>query len=113
MKKTLFQFAMVAIPKVLSGAGTIGMNLLLLRYLGPTQFGVLSLCMASILLGDSILGSSFDLGVLKLASSFQTRSADLALGVQRSALYVKFAGLLITSLLVALFVKPIQNMALG
>jgi len=102
---------MVAIPKGLNGVCTIGVNLLLLRYLGPAQFGWLSLCLASVLLGDSILGAGFDLGVLKLASEHRMASPEHALSIQKSALYAKFVGLAVISAFVVVFGGRISEAA--
>lgn len=66
-RAALIRFLFVAAPKVLLGAGTVGLNLLLLRYMGAEQFAVLSLCITAILMTDSIAGSAFDYTVLKLA----------------------------------------------
>ena len=63
IKKGIFEFLSVSAPKVIGGAGTVAVNVVLLRYFGPEQFGVYSLCVVGILLVDAILGSALDTGI--------------------------------------------------
>lgn len=67
MCKGLYDFLAVSIAKVLNGGLTIIFNILLLRYFGPEQFGIFSLCVVFIQLVDGIFGSSLDMGVMQFA----------------------------------------------
>ncbi len=86
------EFLLVAFPKALTGFGTIVFNLILLRALGAEQFGVVSICVTSVLLVDAIIGSAIDLSVMKLAPALRPSDPEACKAIQRSALYLKAAG---------------------
>jgi O-antigen/teichoic acid export membrane protein len=90
MKKELQQFTYVAIPKALGGVALILVNILLLRQLNPEQFGIYSLCVAMILAVDSVMGSAFDLGVLRLTPVLRVKEPRYSFALEKSAIFLKF-----------------------
>jgi O-antigen/teichoic acid export membrane protein len=107
-KKFLLEFFFVAFPKILTGAGTTGVNLVLLRYFTPEEFGVYSLCVAGILLTDSILGSAIDIGVLRLATLYHKTETLRSLAIEKAALLLKLAAVLVVGSVLALFAEPLS-----
>ncbi len=77
------EFVTVASPKVLAGVCTFGLNLVLMRKLGVAQYGIYALCSTVILLSDTILGSSLDLAILRLAPLERERDGSLCLAIQK------------------------------
>ena len=109
MKKTIGEFTWVAGPKVLAGALQFAFSILLLRYMGPSQFGVVGVCLAGVLLCDSIIGGATDSGVLRLAPLEERRDLTRSLQFQQAGLAFKLAlaGLLTAPM--ALFAGPISR----
>ncbi len=103
------EFAYVALPKVCGGVGTILINLLLVHQLETASFGIYSLCIASILLFDAILGTAIDTGVLKLAPKLSTSDPEAALGLERSAIIIKLTTAGLVSVLLLLLSGPISQ----
>ena len=92
MKKSLFELACVAIPKISGGLFTVGLNIVLVRFMGPESFGIYSLCIFGILLADGIVGSAIDLGVLKLSPAYRNKQlVDYALTIEKAAFLLKLA----------------------
>lgn len=89
MNKWLYEFCFVMAPKILGGAGTFVLNILLLHFFVPEQYGAYSLCVAGIMLADGILGAALDLGVLRLAPLWRTDKAPQAQAIQIIVLYLK------------------------
>lgn len=89
MKQRLLEVAFVAAPKFLTGALTVALNAALLRYLGPSEYGVFALCAAAIVLFDSIVGAAVDNSMFKLVQAERHLGAAHGLAIQRSALAVK------------------------
>ncbi len=89
MKRTLSDLTFVVLPKLLGGAGIFLVNILLLRYLGPEQFGLYSLCVTGILLSEGVLGTPFDIAVLRLAQASLARDEGRAIAIERQALKQK------------------------
>jgi O-antigen/teichoic acid export membrane protein len=85
------EFLAVATPKVVAGICTFGLNLALMRHFGVAQFGIFALCSTVILLGDTIIGSSLDLAVMRLAPLERERDQSQCLAIQKAGLYLKFA----------------------
>jgi O-antigen/teichoic acid export membrane protein len=83
------EFLSVASPKVLAGVCTFVLNVLLMRDFGVEQFGIFALCSTVILLSDTILGSSLDLAVLRLAPLEHERDKPLCLAIQKTGLLLK------------------------
>ena len=72
------EFMLVALPKILNGVGLILINGIALHVLGPAGFGVFSICSMAILLTDGILGSAFDMGVVRLVPTLRADEPDKA-----------------------------------
>jgi O-antigen/teichoic acid export membrane protein len=89
MKRSISDFLAVSFPKVLGGVCTVALNLWLIRYLQPAEFGVLSLCLVTVLIADSMLGSPIDLGVIRLATAYGAQASGRSLDIQKAALLVK------------------------
>ena len=66
LKRGIVDVFLVAAPKVVAGATTLLVNVVLLRYFGPEQFAIYSLCVTGILLTDAILGAAVDMGILRM-----------------------------------------------
>lgn len=98
----------VSSPKIMAGVGTLGLNLLLMRYFSPSQFGVYSLCVATILLSDAILGSAFDFGVVRLASLAHSGNGR-SLAVQRAALSIKLLSALLIAAVLVTAANPLSQ----
>lgn len=88
----LSEILFVGLPKLATGLGTIAFNLILLRVLGAEQFGVVSLCITTVVLVDSIIGAGIDLSVMKLAPARRETDPGGAAAIQRSAMYLKAIG---------------------
>jgi O-antigen/teichoic acid export membrane protein len=101
--KSLFQFLFVAVPKVLGGICTLGVNIVLLRCFGPEQFGMYSLCITAILMSDAIVGSAMDMAVVRLAPLYRGSEPKKAAAIQRAAFRLKIAavGIVLSIVLVA------------
>lgn len=89
-KRSITEFLAVSFPKALGGACTIAVNLWLIRYLQPAEFGVLSLCLVTVLVADGMLGSPIDLGVIRLATACEG-AIQRSLNIQKAALLLKGA----------------------
>jgi len=101
MKRALFEFIYVAGPKFSSGALALGLNVVLMRFFAPDQFGVYSLCVTAILLAEAIIGSPFDMAIVRLCTSQRDSMSEQTLSFERSALIIKlFLALGLTVLLV-------------
>lgn len=88
--KTITALIYVAVPKVLAGGGQFVLNLFLLRYFGPVQFGAVSVCLTAILFCDAFLGSATDLGILRLCPSYVSSGELLrSLQIQQAGLFLK------------------------
>ena len=89
MKKRLFELALVATPKFLTGFLNVALNAALLRFLGPAEYGVFALCTAGIILFDSIFGAAADNSMFKLVQAERHRGPAHTLAIERAALVVK------------------------
>jgi O-antigen/teichoic acid export membrane protein len=103
------RFLLVSVPKVASGVGTVALNIFLLRRLPEEDLALISLCLAGVLLVDSIAGSALDLGTLKLASSVNDTDRLVSLEIQKHAIYFKLIALAFAAILVVLVGKPFWN----
>ena len=113
MKNSILHFVLVAAPKVFGGVCTLVFNIILLRYLGPDQFGILALCLAAVLLSDAILGSAVDMGVMRLASQHQAQSLQLSLAFQKTAIYLKAGVLMAAAAAILAFGQAIAQRIFG
>jgi hypothetical protein len=85
---SLGRFLMVSVPKLAAGIGTIALNLVLIRYLAAEDLALVSLCLAGVLLVDSIAGSALDMGTLKLATASRDTDPQASVEVQKHAIYL-------------------------
>ncbi|MGB8472936.1 MAG: hypothetical protein WCE61_02485 [Candidatus Acidiferrum sp.] len=108
-KNDLLEFLCVAAPKIIGGICSLALNLLLLRYFGPEEFGLYALCTAAILLSDAIFGSAVDLGVVRLASVNQGTAPASALIIQKAAFYIKVTVVLVATGFVMLSAGVIER----
>lgn len=109
MSHALVDLAMVALPKVAGGALTVALNVVLLRFLGPEQFGVYSLCVAAILLSDGILGTPFDMAVLRLAQAHLQDRPSRAVAMEQAAVWLKLVVIAVFALAGAVLARPIAD----
>ena len=102
MKKNAKDLVFVVVPKVITGACTLGCNIVLLRFFGPEKFGIYSLCLSFILISDAVLGSALDLGVMRLASASRDDAAS-SLSFQAAGLALKAAATLVLTIALILY----------
>lgn len=100
IKRGLAEFLMVSFAKVLNGVLAILFNVLLLRYLGPENFGIFSLCVVGILYADGTIGSALDMGVMQLATKqHKYQNSAVFCNVEIASLLLKFIFTLLLCLL--------------
>lgn len=99
----------VALPKLLSGAGTTAVQLVLLRYLGPEPYGMYALCVTGILLADGVLGSALDMGVLRLAPLYRLHDRTRSLAIEHTALLLKGALAAGTGGVLLVYAEPLSR----
>ena len=107
------EFLLVAMPKILNGLGLILINAIALHLLGPAGFGVFSICSMAILLADGILGSAFDMGVVRLVPTLHAGQPGRARSIESAALYTKFLIMTAISLLLIPAASPIATKVFG
>ena len=107
------EFMLVALPKILNGVGLILINGIALHVLGPAGFGVFSICSMAILLTDGILGSAFDMGVVRLVPTLRADEPDKARNMESAALFLKAAIAAAISLLLLPFATPLAETVFG
>jgi O-antigen/teichoic acid export membrane protein len=103
-KATDFQDVLwVAVPKVLGGAIQVCFGVVLVRFLGPKSFGMLSVCLAAVIVCDSIFGSAIDMSIFRLAPLYRDRNPLAALQIEKAGLVIKPIGALVAILPIAFF----------
>jgi O-antigen/teichoic acid export membrane protein len=102
-RRSLGRFLLVSVPKFAAGVGTIALNLVLIRYLAAEELALVSLCLAGVLLADSIAGSAVDMGTLKLATEVRDSDPESSREVQKNAIFLKAIAVALTGVLTALF----------
>lgn len=90
-RKPLAELLLVAAPKAAGGALMLLLNLALVRVLDPGEFGAYTLCITTVVLLDAIIGSSVDMGVLRLAPVDRLSDRSAARGVELAGLLLKLA----------------------
>lgn len=88
MQTDIQEFLWVAVPKISGATVQLVLNFLLMRSLGPEQFGIFAVCLSMILLADGVLGAAFDTAVLRQAPLY-AEDRLRALQVQQAALLLK------------------------
>lgn len=109
MKQGVREFVLVAGPKVMSGVLVIAVNALLLRFLGPSDFGIFSLCVTIIIIADGALGAAFDMGVLRLAPLHMAREPRRAFAIEQVALVLKLLLVLMVASCLCLFSNDVAR----
>jgi O-antigen/teichoic acid export membrane protein len=110
IRRGVSEFLWVAGPKVLTGGLQFGANLVLLRYFGPEQFGILSVCLVAILLSDSIIGGATDSAVLRLAPLYNEKLPEKSLQYQQTGLNLKLLVAGVLAIPVLLLTKPLSEL---
>lgn len=95
----LNDFLFVVAPKILGGAGTFVLNIVMMRFYRPEQYGVFALCVAAISLVDGILGAAIDLGVIRLVPVCRLEQAARGQAIQQVALYFKISVIVVLFLI--------------
>ena len=96
-KRGFLEFLCVAVPKIMGGVCSLALNVVLIRYFGTEQFGLYAVCTTGVLLADALFGSAVDLSVVRLASAKLRTAPELALTIQKAALYLKAIAVLAVS----------------
>lgn len=102
MKKRLLEIMLVAAPKMAGGVLVVLLNVVLLHFLDPVEFGLFSLCSTSILLIDAIVGTAIDMAVLRQAPLQRQISRENCWAVEAGGLFLKVGMISLLSLLLAL-----------
>ncbi|MCX6611452.1 MAG: hypothetical protein NTW74_11450 [Acidobacteria bacterium] len=85
-------------------------SLVLVRAMGPAQFGMVSVGFASSLLLDSVFGSAIDMSVFRLAPLFSKSNSAHARQIEKAGILLKiFGGALIMLPLLA-FLSPLSSL---
>ncbi|MBM3785483.1 MAG: hypothetical protein FJW30_14045 [Acidobacteria bacterium] len=103
-QSTLKDVLLVAVPKGIGGVSQLLLSLVLIRYMGPASFGIVSVSLAAILLLDSIFGSAIDMAIFRLAPLYRMTDPLRARQIEKAGLLLKPAAslLLLGPLLFAL-----------
>jgi O-antigen/teichoic acid export membrane protein len=99
----LRQATLVILPKLVAGAGTAGIGLVMVRFMSPSQFGVLSLCLSGLMMMDGLLGSAFDLAAVRIATSLPDVDGAVSYEAQQSCMVLKMGAVVVAGLLLVLF----------
>ncbi len=106
----LQQAALVILPKLLAGVGTACIGLVLMRFMAPAEFGVLSLCLSGLLMMDGLLGSAFDLATVRISTNNCGDDRTVSYQAQQSCIALKLGAVLIAGLLLLTFHKLLLHM---
>lgn len=106
----MVEFAFVAVPKAAAGVCTLAINIALLRFFGPEQYGIYALCISAVLVSDSILGSAIDLGVIRQASLHRDSDPKRCLAVQATGVYLKLACVMSVTIALSLAARPLSQL---
>jgi O-antigen/teichoic acid export membrane protein len=107
------QATLVILPKLLAGIGTAAIGLVLVRFMSPTSFGVLSLCLSGLLMMDGLLGSAFDLAAVRMATASDEEDGDTPHSVQHSCMLLKVGAAFVAGVLLLLFDRVLLNKFFG
>lgn len=87
----LVDAALTVIPKLMGGALTLGMSLALIGSFGPSDYGRYTFSVTLIVLADAVIGTPFDLAVIRLVQASIAADPGRALAAERIALWLKLA----------------------
>lgn len=93
----------VAVPKGFGGAVQVCFSVVLVRFLGPKSFGMFSVCLAAVILCDSIFGSAIDMSIFRIAPLYRDQNPLAALQIQKAGLMIKPLGALVAIVPIVLF----------
>jgi O-antigen/teichoic acid export membrane protein len=99
----LRQAALVILPKLLAGVGTACIGLVLMRFMAPAEFGLLSLCLSALLMMDGLLGSAFDLATVRIATNSGEGDCTTSYQAQESCIALKIGAVSIAAVLLISF----------
>lgn len=108
--RSIAEFLWVAAPKSLAGVLQLLLSFLLLQYLSPEDFGVVSVCLMVIVLSDAVLGPSVDLSVLRVAPLIRDGNPEKALNLQKTALILKMGAVTFLALPILLFARSLSRL---
>src|SRR5260370_14925076 len=109
-RRRVQQATLVTLPKLLAGVGTAAIGLVLVRFMSPTAFGVLSLCLSGLLMMDGLLGSAFDLAAVRMATA---PDGDTPQSVQHSCMLLKVGAAFVAGVLLLLFHRVLLDKFFG
>jgi O-antigen/teichoic acid export membrane protein len=110
--RSLLDFALVATPKFAGGLCLMSLNIALMRWVGPDDYGVYSLCIASLsLLSEGLFGAAIDMGVIRFAPLHLELEPERAIEIERSALRLKLLIVAIVSSGLMLLSHPLSRLA--
>lgn len=75
-------------PKALNGVAVLAVNLYVMRHISLAEYGVFSVCAATLILFDALLGSAFDIAVLQEASLADINRSSLV-PVETAGIHLK------------------------
>jgi len=90
---------LAVVPKMIGGALTLGLGLALIGSFGAVDYGRYAYAVTLILLADAVIGTPFDLAVIRLAHTRVATDPATALALERAALWLKLG---LTGVLAAL-----------
>ncbi|MCA8869191.1 MAG: hypothetical protein KDA67_11120 [Rhodobacteraceae bacterium] len=84
-----FSVLVTVVPKVLNGALTLLLSLILVVVFPIEQYGYYAYAINVILLADAIIGTPFDLAVIRVAQPIIKSDPSTALAIERQAFFLK------------------------
>jgi O-antigen/teichoic acid export membrane protein len=97
----------VLLPKLITGASVLLINLYAVRHVDPVTYGIFAFCTANLQLFDALLGSALDMSVLKLAAPYRLRGVEGVTPVERASFLIKMAGSFLIASALGLFGEQI------
>jgi len=85
-------------------------SLVLVRAMGPAQFGMVSVAFASSILLDSIFGSAIDMCVFRLAPLFLKSDSTHARQIEKAGMLLKLGGGILLLLPLLAFLGPLSSL---
>jgi O-antigen/teichoic acid export membrane protein len=79
----------VAIPKGIGGLSQLLLSLVLIRFMGPSPFGIVSVCLSCVLLLDSVFGSAIDMAIFRLAPLYRESQPLRSRQIEQAGLLLK------------------------
>lgn len=108
--RDLREVVCVAVPKILGGMGQFVLSLVLVRFLGPEHFGMVSVCLTGVLLLDAVVGSAIDMAIFRLAPLHNLSTPLYARQIEKAGLLIKPLGSLALLLPLAIFAPSLSQL---